>query len=104
MPNGTYGGVRGGAGNDPTYSMPGLDETTRGGGAMIFFSEGYLSELLRMNVVDGDGTFIGRIGDIGVKLGESFPLVTKIVLHQRRRREPLILPWGVVRSVSTEAV
>jgi len=71
---------------------------------MIFFSEGYLSELLRMNVVDGDGTFIGRIGDIGVKLGESFPLVTKIVLRQRGRREPLILPWGVVRSVSTEAV
>ncbi|MCJ7751361.1 MAG: PRC-barrel domain-containing protein, partial [Armatimonadetes bacterium] len=71
---------------------------------MIFFSEGYLSELLRMNVVDRDGTFVGRIGDIGVKLGESFPLVTKIVLRRRGRKEPVILPWDAVRSVSTEAV
>jgi len=71
---------------------------------MIFFSEGYLSELLRMNVVDRDGKFIGRIRDIGVKLGESFPVVTKILLRQRGKRDPLVLPWDVVRSVSTEAI
>ncbi len=71
---------------------------------MIFFSEGYLSELLRMNVADRDGALVGRVRDIAVKLGESFPLVTKVVLRRRGRREPLILPWSHVRSVSTEAI
>ncbi|HUU53445.1 MAG TPA: CBS domain-containing protein [Armatimonadota bacterium] len=71
---------------------------------MIFFSEGYVSELLRMNVVDRDGRLVGRVGDIGVELGESFPLVTKLLLRPRGRREPLILPWSVIRSVSTEAI
>ena len=71
---------------------------------MIFFSEAYLSELLRMNVVDRNGQTVGRLQDIAVKLGEGFPLVTKLAIKQRRRREPLILPWSVIRSVSSEAI
>jgi len=71
---------------------------------MIFFSEAYLSELLRMNVVDRNGQTVGRLQDIAVKLGEGFPLVTKLAIKQRRRGEPLILPWSVIRSVSSEAI
>jgi CBS domain-containing protein len=71
---------------------------------MIFFAEAYLSELVRTNVADRDGALVGRLKDIAVKLGETFPRVTKIVVSTRGRKEPLILPWGVVRSVSTEAI
>jgi CBS domain-containing protein/sporulation protein YlmC with PRC-barrel domain len=71
---------------------------------MIFFAEGYLSELVRMNVADRDGALVGRLKDVAVKLGETFPPVTKIVVSARGRGEPLVLPWGVVRSVSTEAI
>jgi CBS domain-containing protein len=71
---------------------------------MIFFAEAYLSELVRTNVADRDGALVGRLKDIAVKLGETFPRVTKIVVSARGRKEPLILPWGVVRSVSTEAI
>ena len=71
---------------------------------MIFFSEGYLTELLRMSVADRDGALVGRLKDVAVKLGETFPPVTRIAVSARGRREPLILPWSVVRSVSTEAI
>ncbi|MBN1458014.1 MAG: magnesium transporter [Armatimonadetes bacterium] len=71
---------------------------------MIFFSEGYLSELLRMNVADRDGHLIGRLRDVAVKLGDTFPLVTKVSLRIRRKRQPIVVPWDSIRSVSTEAI
>lgn len=71
---------------------------------MIFFAEAYLSDLLRMNVMDREGTLVGRLRDVAVKLGEAFPEVTKLLVQCRGRREPLALPWGQVRSVSTESI
>lgn len=71
---------------------------------MIFYAEAYLSELLRMNVLDRDGKVIGRVTDIAVRLGETFPLVTKLLVRPRGRKEDLALPWSTVRSVSTEVV
>ena len=71
---------------------------------MIFFAEAYLSELIRMNVVDRDGKLVGRLTDIAVRPGETFPLVAKLTVRRRGRRETLIVPWSAVRSVSTEAV
>ena len=69
---------------------------------MIFFAEAYLSDLVRMNVVDRDGVSVGRLQDVAVRLGEAFPPATKIIV--RRRGERLVLPWSAVRSVSTEAI
>jgi len=71
---------------------------------MIFFAEAYLSELIRMNVVDRDGNLVGRLQDIAVRPGETFPLVAKLTVRRRGRRETLIVPWSALRSVSTEAV
>ncbi len=71
---------------------------------MIFYAEAYLSELLRMSVLDRDGNAVGRVRDIAVRAGEVFPLVTKLVLRRRQGKEPLVLPWSVVRSVSAEHV
>jgi CBS domain-containing protein/sporulation protein YlmC with PRC-barrel domain len=71
---------------------------------MIFFAEAYLSDLMRMSVLDRDGTLVGRLKDVAVRPGEVFPTVTKLVLRRRGQREPLVLPWEVVRSVSAESL
>ncbi len=70
---------------------------------MIFFAEGYLSDLLRMAVVSRDGERVGRLKDVAARMGDTFPPVTKIVVA-RNRRDTLILPWSTIRSVSTEAI
>jgi len=71
---------------------------------MALYSEAYFSDLLRMTVRDRDDQIIGRLRDVAVRLGETFPLVTKLVVRLRGRREPLILPWSAVRSLSTESI
>ncbi len=71
---------------------------------MIFYAEAYLSELQRMNVLDRDGRLVGRVRDVAVRLGEVFPLVTKLLVSVHGRHDPLVLPWSVVRSVSAELV
>jgi len=71
---------------------------------MIFFAEAYLSDLVRMNVLDRDGSAVGKLRDVAVKLGEVFPLVTKVVVKRQGQRRPSVLPWELVRSVSAESV
>ncbi len=71
---------------------------------MIFYATGYLSDLLGITVVDHDRSVVGRFGDAAVRPGETFPPVTKLVVRQRGRRDPLVLPWSAVLSVSAEAV
>ena len=71
---------------------------------MIFFAEAYLSDLLRMSVLDRDGRLLGRVVDIAVRPGETFPPVTKLLVRRRGERAPAALLWSAVRSVSTEAI
>lgn len=71
---------------------------------MIFYAEAYMSDLLRMNVVGRDGRAVGRLRDIAVRPGDTFPLVTKLLIRVRGSREPVVVAWDVVRSVSAEAV
>ncbi len=71
---------------------------------MIFFAEAYLYDLVRVTVADRDGKPVGRVHDIAVRPGEVFPVVTKLLLNCRGRREPVVVPWAVVRSVSAEAL
>ena len=71
---------------------------------MIFFAEAYLSDLMRMNVLDRDGALVGRLRDVAIRPGEVFPLVTKLLVRRRGHRELLVLPWNLVRSVSSESI
>lgn len=71
---------------------------------MIFYAEAYLSDLMRMNVLDRDGEVVGRLRDVAVRLGDVFPLVAKLVIRRRGQRQPYVLPWADVRSVSSESV
>jgi len=65
---------------------------------MIFFAEAYLSELIRMNVVDRDGKLVGRLKDIAVRLGETFPLAAKLAVRRRGARDPFIVPWSAASA------
>jgi len=71
---------------------------------MIFYAEAYLSDLMRMSVLDRDGEVVGRVRDVAVRLGDAFPLVTRLAIRRRGRREPYLLPWTDVRSVSAESL
>jgi CBS domain-containing protein/sporulation protein YlmC with PRC-barrel domain len=71
---------------------------------MIFFAEAYLSDLMQMNVLDRDGAVVGRLKDVAVRLGDVFPLVTKLVIKRRSQRQPFVLPWSAVRSASAESI
>ena len=71
---------------------------------MIFYAEAYLSDLMRMNVLDRDGEVVGRLRDVAVRLGDVFPLVTMLTIRRRGQRQPLALPWSDVRSVSAESI
>jgi magnesium transporter len=71
---------------------------------MIFYAEAYLSDLLRMHVLDRDGKAVGRASDVAVRLGDTFPLVTSLLVQPRGHKQPLVLPWSVVRSVSADVV
>ena len=71
---------------------------------MIFYAEAYLSDLLRMNVLDRDASIVGSVRDIAIRPGEVFPLVTKLLVHQRGSKRPIVLDWQLLRSVSAEAL
>ncbi len=71
---------------------------------MVFYAEAYLSDLLKVTVLDRDREPVGQVKDIAVRPGDTFPLVTRLIVRPRGRREALPLPWSVVRSVSAEAI
>jgi len=71
---------------------------------MIFYAETYISDLVRMNVADRSGQVVGRVKDIAVLPGDVFPLVTKLLITRRKQREPFVVAWSAVRSVSAEVV
>jgi len=71
---------------------------------MIFFAEAYFSELVRKQVLDIGGGRVGRVGDIAVRPEAVFPLVTKLLVKVKGRKQRLVVPWELVRSVSADAV
>jgi magnesium transporter len=69
---------------------------------MIFFAEAYLSQLLGRPVRDLSGQTVGRLQDIAIRREGEFPPVTKLVLCCKK--DSLVLPWSMVRSISDEAI
>lgn len=52
----------------------------------------YLSELLRLPVVDSDGEKIGIVNDLGIATGEVFPRVTALAF-QGPGKTPFMISW-----------
>jgi magnesium transporter len=63
----------------------------------------YVSELLGRPVVSADGSRLGRLGDLKVKLAESFPKMSTLVVRSGRKRG-LALDWTEVANFTGKRV
>jgi magnesium transporter len=63
----------------------------------------FLSDLLGRGVTSPEGP-IGRLADLKIALGDSFPRVAAIVLRRRRKKRLLELDWTEVESCDERAV
>lgn len=68
---------------------------------MVFFSE-----LQEKKVLDKHGRQVGKVQDIGVKLGSGLPQSEFLVVARTRRgrRETVIVPWEWIASLKREGV
>jgi magnesium transporter len=62
----------------------------------------YLSQVIGRPVRDGQGEPIGKVADLIVAIGDSYPPVTGLVVSTGRRR--IFLPWSDVASFSAGGV
>ncbi len=63
----------------------------------------FLSELLRATVVDVNQHTVGTVRDLVAKMGDPYPRVTGVAVN-RRRREPLLVPWSAVRQYTEREI
>ncbi|MDP2279090.1 MAG: PRC-barrel domain-containing protein, partial [Nitrospirota bacterium] len=59
---------------------------------MPFFSELFVSEILRKPVLDPRGEELGRVKDLVVVKGEPLPKISNLVIE--RKRKLFNLPWS----------
>jgi CBS domain-containing protein len=71
---------------------------------MVFFSEAYLSALLRYGVHDREGRLFGQLSDVLVRSHTRFPVVTGIAVRPRGSKDILHFPWTAVRTASAEGM
>ena len=64
----------------------------------------FFSEILGRPVIDADGTPIGKLADLKVKLGELFPRVSSLAVRKRRQKGLWELDWLQVRDLNTNAI
>ncbi|MBI4495624.1 MAG: magnesium transporter [Deltaproteobacteria bacterium] len=64
----------------------------------------FLSQILGKRVVDPEGRPGGRVSDLVAKFGETYPLVTGLVLSRRGRKTLIFLPWPKVVEIGREVV
>jgi magnesium transporter len=63
----------------------------------------YFSELLGRKVMSSAGARIGRLSDLKVKLAESFPKMSTLLVRSGRKK-PLALDWAEVASFAGKAI
>ncbi len=66
----------------------------------------FFSELQDRKVLDKHGRLVGKVHDIGVRLGAGLPQSESLVVarYRRGRRETVTVPWEWVQSVGPEVV
>jgi magnesium transporter len=63
----------------------------------------YVSELLGRPIVSADGSRLGRLGDLKVKLAESFPKASTLIVRSGPKAG-LALDWGEVASFTEKKI
>ena len=71
---------------------------------MVFFAEAYLSALLRYGVYDAEGVSLGHLDDVLVRPHERFPEVVSLAIRPEGGSELLYVPWGAIRTASSEGL
>ncbi|MCX6575586.1 MAG: CBS domain-containing protein [Candidatus Aminicenantes bacterium] len=64
----------------------------------------FFSEIQGRFVVDEDGTVVGKLADLKLRLGELFPTVATLVVKKRREKKLLELDWQEVQSLNTSMI
>jgi magnesium transporter len=64
----------------------------------------FFSEIQGRFVVDEDGTVVGKLADLKLRLGELFPTVATLVVKKRREKKLLELDWQEVQSLNTTMI
>jgi len=65
----------------------------------------YFSQMLKKDVQDADGKFLGNIWDMSVKLGEVYPKVAEIVISDHIFKKIYAsLPWSAVSSIDDSVI
>ncbi len=64
----------------------------------------FLSELLDKAVLVPGFKTLGRVTDVLVVLGETFPRVTSVEITAKRRRTPVLVPWSQLEIASRDAL
>lgn len=63
----------------------------------------YFSDILKKDVRDGDGVYLGRVWDIAIKMGEVYPRSEEIVVSRGFfRRTYACIPWSSVKGVDDD--
>lgn len=64
----------------------------------------FFSDILGRPVMAADGSPIGKLADLKVKLGEPFPRVSSLAVRKRRQRGLWELDWRQVQDLNSSAV
>jgi len=64
----------------------------------------FFSEILGRKVFDSDGSVLGTLSDLKVKLGELYPKIVSIVLRPRRRRGLVEIGWAEAVALAPSGV
>jgi magnesium transporter len=86
--------------NERTREATGPMSTVQNNGAKMFI---YVSELLGGAVISAEGRRLGRLADLKVRLGESFPKVVALHVRLGRKKIPA-LDWAEVASFSEKGI
>ena len=63
----------------------------------------YLSEILNLPIYDASNNKkIGRIVDLASTTSQVYPRVTGILANIRHRKEPVYIPWSIVRVAAMQ--
>ncbi|MFH0763574.1 MAG: CBS domain-containing protein [Candidatus Omnitrophota bacterium] len=63
------------------------------------------SQILKKDVHDADGKFVGSIWDMSIKLGDIYPKVAEIIVFDRRFKKTYAsLPWSVISTIDDSVI
>jgi len=64
----------------------------------------YISEVLNRLVLDAEGAVVGKLADLKVKLGETFPKVSGLIVKKGKKKRFLEFDWQEIQSLNSTTI